>query len=371
MLLLATEVWRTHGGVQRYMMMIGRMLTDRCEHFALLTLLDGLEHGSTDVLANKATRCGGNKWRFCLQAFLMGFGGHGRVTVVGHLALLPLTWVLHTLGLVGKYAVVLHGTEAWQRIPWLSRIAARRATALVATTRYTMREFCYHNRIPTSKCFVIPLASNFSLPGIVNREPGSQLKILTVSRLSKADTYKGIDTVFLALRRGKDKGLNLKLDLVGSGNDMERLQVAARSLGVQELVNFRGSITDEELKGLFSESHVFVMPSKKEGFGIAYLEAMAAGLPCIGANHGGTPEVIQHGESGFLIEYGDSEQLAFYLSTILESGALYASLSKAARRRAANTLSFEVMAHSWDRLLDTMNDANSPIGNKPVAVETR
>ncbi|HEY6342514.1 MAG TPA: glycosyltransferase [Bryobacteraceae bacterium] len=92
---------------------------------------------------------------------------------------------------------------------------------------------------------------------------------------------------------------------------------------------------------------------------MVFLEAMTAGLPCIGANHGGTPEVIDHGETGFLIEYGDAEQLVIYLRAIAESPELYYSLSRAARRRATDILSFNSMYESWSGLIDALK----PPGN--------
>ena len=173
---------------------------------------------------------------------------------------------------------------------------------------------------------------------------------MTVSRLSAADRYKGFECLLESVRLGLDCGLPLRLQIVGSGDDLEHLRDVVNSLGIQDVIRFRGALTDAELEEVYSESHVFVMPSKKEGFGIVYLEAMAAGLPCIAANHGGVPEVIEHGETGFLVEYGDAEQIVFYLQALLESSELYDSLSRRARRRAREDLGFAAMAESWSEV---------------------
>jgi len=160
------------------------------------------------------------------------------------------------------------------------------------------------------------------------------------------------------MRRGLDRGLPLTLQIVGSGDDLERLRAVANSLGIQDFLRFRGSLSDAELQHVYSESHVFVMPSKKEGFGIVYLEAMATGLPCIGANHGGVPEVIEHGKSGFLVEYDDAEQIVCYLRALLESPELYDSLSRGAQRRAED-LGFDAMAHSWAKVFKVLESPPS------------
>jgi glycosyltransferase involved in cell wall biosynthesis len=177
-----------------------------------------------------------------------------------------------------------------------------------------------------------------------------------VSRLSVADQYKGADTVLRAVRLARDAGVPLTLDIVGSGDDLNRLEDLARYLGVREVVHLRGSLPDLEVERLYRQSDVFVMPSKKEGFGIVYLEAMAAGLPCIGANHGGTPEVIEHGENGFLIEYGDADQLLLYVQALMESPGLYARMSAAASRRATETLTLKVMTESWRSLIESLSN---------------
>jgi phosphatidyl-myo-inositol dimannoside synthase len=358
MLLLATEVWKSHGGIQRYMRIIARIFADRGEPFAVLSLLDDDDHRPAD--AAYCTTCGGGKWRFCLDAFRLAFRGMARGIIVGHVGLLPVAWILRRMNVIGRYAVVLHGIEAWRRHSWITRIAARGASQIVATTFYTAREFCFLNDLDIARCSVIPLAADHYDSMGQPHAPTGELKLLSVSRMTTEDGYKGIDTLLRSVRLGLDSGLALSVDLVGAGNDTDRLESLARSLNVCDAVRFRGAVPDEELRRLYREAHVFVLPSKNEGFGIVFLEAMTAGLPCIGANHGGTPEVIKHGETGFLIEYGDAEQLVTYLRAIVESPDLYYSLSRAARRWATETLGFNAMYKSWSGLIDALK----PPGNK-------
>lgn len=367
MLLLATEVWSNHGGVQRYMRMIAQILSNQSEQFRVLTLLDHDTDQPNDASVIRASCCHGSKWKFCVEALRLSRTGAARTAIVGHVGLLPLAWTLQKMNLIHRYILVLHGIEAWHRLRWISRIGARTATAVVATTRYTLREFCFHNGLENANCVVIPLACTFRLP-VIHRTPlVPELRILTVTRLSTSDAYKGVDTILIALRQARQADLNVTLELVGSGNDKGRLESLTCSLKVQDAVRFRGAVSDKELEQLFRESHVFVMPSKKEGFGIAFLEAMAAGLPCIGANHGGTPEVIEHGESGFLIEYGDVDQLVSYWRMLTESPGLYKAMSHAARRRATETLSLDAMAQSWVRLAAGLrNSIRSSQFNQPL-----
>jgi phosphatidylinositol alpha-1,6-mannosyltransferase len=343
MLLLATEVWG-HGGIQRYMKMILRIAEVHRQPYDVLSVIDNADTATPDVLAYFG--CGGSKLQYCFEAVRFGLHGKARKVIVGHVGLLPVAWALRMVGFTKEYTLVLHGIEAWQRLGWMQRLAAGRAKSVIATTTYTAREFCYFNEIDHERCMVIPLSGDIQARQFDRLPPERELRLMTVSRLSAADRYKGFDCLLASVRRGLECGLPLTLQIVGSGDDSERLRAVASSLGIQDFIRFRGSLTDAELEQVYSESHVFVMPSKKEGFGIVYLEAMATGLPCIGANHGGVPEVIEHGKSGFLVEYDDAEQIVCYLRALLESPELYGSLSHGARRRAED-LGFDAMAHCW------------------------
>lgn len=354
MLLLASEVWKSHGGIQRYMQMIMRILVDRKGPLAVLSLLDS-DKTRPDDAAAYSTTCSGSKVNFCIQAFQLARSGAARKLVIGHVGLLPVGLILRWLKLTDDYAVVLHGIEAWERLPWLNRMAARRASHLIATTSYTAREFCFLNGVDLERCVVIPLAAGTNPRAMRRHAPEAELKLLMVGRLSRADQYKGVDTLLNAVRLGRDEGLMFGLEIIGAGDDTERLENLARSLQIRDAVRFRGALPDPEVQRAYEESHVFVMPSKKEGFGIVFVEAMASALPCIGANHGGTPEVIEHFETGFLIEYGDAAQLVIYLRSLLESPDLYNALSRAAFHRATETLGFDAMAKGWGKLVDRLN----------------
>lgn len=346
MLLLATEVWR-HGGIQRYMKMILRIAEDREQPCDVLSVLDDVDTKSPD--GSEYIGCRGSKSEYIFRAVMLALRGRARRIIVGHVGLLPVAWALRAAGLTDEYILVLHGIESWRRLRWIYRVAARKAYRIVATTAYTAREFCYLNGSDHPRCLIIPLAGSVQTRYFRRSAPKSELRLMTVARLAAADRYKGLDCLLASVRLGLDSGAKLTLQIVGSGDDLERLRNVAVSLGLQDVVRFRGALADSELEQVYRESHVFVMPSKKEGFGIVYLEAMASGLPCIAANHGGVPEVIEHGETGFLVEYGDDEQIAFYLRSLLESAVLYESLSRGARRKA-ESFGFEAMTAAWAKV---------------------
>jgi glycosyltransferase involved in cell wall biosynthesis len=102
---------------------------------------------------------------------------------------------------------------------------------------------------------------------------------------------------------------------------------------LSSFVSFHGSLDNDPLKQKLSQSHVLIVPSSYEGFGIVYLEGMGFGLPAIGTTAGAAGEVIEHGKTGYLIEPNDSKALAGYIAQLAEDRNLLIKLSLNARAR--------------------------------------
>ncbi len=143
---------------------------------------------------------------------------------------------------------------------------------------------------------------------------------------------KGSDLVVDAFCNLADDFPNTKLVLVGKGRMEEELREKVSNSGLENRVDFRKNVSDEELRDLYSSS-IFVMPSKYEGQGIVYVEAMSCGAPVIGCDNSAIPEMIEDGVNGYLIDR-DSESLAQVLTSILEDDDLRVSMSESSREKA-------------------------------------
>ena len=123
-----------------------------------------------------------------------------------------------------------------------------------------------------------------------------------------------------------------KLMLVGDGPDRSECERLCRQLDVCENVKFLGK--QEGLVEILTSSDVFLIPSQSESFGLAALEAMAAGLPVVSSSVGGLPELIKHNETGFIAEIGDIDRMAKYVIDLLTNERKYERFSQNARKRA-------------------------------------
>ena len=151
-------------------------------------------------------------------------------------------------------------------------------------------------------------------------------KILFVGNLIRR---KGLHTLLDALKLVSG---NWELALVGNLN-LDQLYVESMQQQLTPQMKMLGSLTDDQLAEQFATSHLLVVPSQYEGFGIVYLEGMGFGLPVIATTSGGAGEIITHGENGFLIEQNDSETLSRHLQSLIFDRDLLIQMSLKALER--------------------------------------
>ncbi len=289
---------------------------------------------------------------FVLSAFRLAIQYPDAVVVVAHIGVSPVAAALKLTRIASLDIMVLHGLEAWRRAGLVERLFARHSQAIVATTQYTANLFAELNQVRPDRFRVIPIGlpeSNLDEPRSVS---GPARRILTVSRLSRDDSYKGIDTLIRAVAAVRDKHCpEVTLDIIGDGDDRLRLEHLVNVLGLQSGVRFHTSVPDSELERFYSECTVFALPSAKEGFGIVFLEAMRRGKPCIGGEHGGTPEVIEDGADGFLVPHGDVSALTSRLAVLLCGSGTAARMGKLGFAKVRRKYLFEQMKAAWSDVM--------------------
>ncbi|QJA06709.1 glycosyltransferase family 4 protein [Thermosulfurimonas marina] len=228
------------------------------------------------------------------------------------------------------YLFVLHGVEAWRRYPALARWVFRKAQGFFSVSHYTARRFLAENRLQ-NRWFHLPPALD---PAFEDQSETLQLSapgpyLLTVARLSRSASYKGVDLVLEALARLKEEFPTLQYLVVGGGDLLPEYLARSAKLGLSSGVHFFGE--RRKTAPFYRVSDIFVLPSGGEGFGIAFLEAMAFKKPVIGAEAGGIPEVVQHQVNGLLVPYGNPEALTQALRRLLTDKDLARRLGEKGR----------------------------------------
>ncbi len=159
------------------------------------------------------------------------------------------------------------------------------------------------------------------------RAPGEPASILCVAHLYPR---KDVATLLEAVAR---LPAGVVLRVVGTGPERGRLEERARSLGISARVELAGHVPFDRLAAEYRRADVFCLPSRQEGFGIVFLEAMAAGLPIVAARAAAVPELVREGETGALVPPGDAPALAAALRTLLQDPAERRRLGEGGRRR--------------------------------------
>ncbi len=173
---------------------------------------------------------------------------------------------------------------------------------------------------------------------------------------------KGLFTVLKALPKVVETWPELKYVLCGSGPDEQRFRDEVKKAGLEDNVEIRGWVSQEELKEEFAKAHFFLHPSEltetedQEGVPNAMLEAMAAGLPVVATQHGGIPEAVTNGKDGLLVEEKDFEALSGAILKLTNDNSLLAEYSCQAKESVTDKFGFDEQIAAMEACYkETMN----------------
>lgn len=139
-----------------------------------------------------------------------------------------------------------------------------------------------------------------------------------------------------------------RLLFVGEGPELPKIQCKIKELGLEDRVQFLGK--QDQIAQIISMADVLLLPSEKESFGLVALEAMACGVPTIGSQAGGIPELVAHGQTGFLAPIGDTRAMADYAIKLLKDDKLAGEMSEACLERAKCQFSSERITDEYEQI---------------------
>jgi phosphatidylinositol alpha-1,6-mannosyltransferase len=350
------------GGVAAVASLLWRVCQDRWgDASRLVTLLDDSQQIES-LTSSRAMRL-----RFGARLAGAQVRGDSGWILYSHLSLAQVQGFIPA-GLRRPYVIFLHGIEAWRSITRAQRGALEGASLLIANSHYTaMRVTEEHPWIgPIGVCPLslppapktgkslthAPVAkTDCAVPALGSRN------VLVVGRMSSSERYKGHDQLLEAWPAVISAVPDARLVFAGDGDDVSRLMTRAKRLQIADSVVFTGFVDEDTLQFLYGQASIFAMPSRNEGFGLVYLEAMSHALPCIGSTHDAAGETIEHGVTGILVRQSDIGELTASITRLLTDEPLQRRLGHAGRRRLEDRFSY---SRFFDRLTSLVSPVSDP-----------
>src|SRR3984893_381679 len=357
------------GGIQRSgcltALALASFAAQRGESYRLISLNDPagagrLKAGTEEI---RFTGCGGSTARFASSALGLAIR-QPTIVLALHPDLAPVVAAMKVLAPGMRSVVVVHGVEVWTPLPAVRRRSVQSADRVLAPSEDTLSRANEEQRLPAGKGRKLAwsLGPEFD-PQAVPSAPSSPPKgfprgrvILTVGRWEASEAYKGVDHLISTLPALLKIFPDAQLVAVGEGSDLPRLQSLSRGSDVSGRVHFLPFMAHGQLPNAYDHCELFAMPSRGEGFGLVFIEAMARGKPMIGGAHGGTPEIIDDGINGFLVRYGDVAQLVDRLKRLLANDSLRREMGAQALAKARREFTFARFSSGLAVILGELSD---------------
>ncbi len=303
----------------------------------------------------------GGRGRFVAAAVAKGI--RSDVVVLSHINLLFVASLIKSLSPETRIIVYAHGIEIWRDISNWKRNFLIKHCEIWSVSSFTASVLTDTHQVPPQNISILPncldpyldIPERFAKPENLLARYGlnaSQPILFTLSRLSSYELYKGYDAVLEVLPNLIQIYPDLHYLLAGQADKKEhqRLQNMISDLGIAANVTLTGFIPDDELSVHFLLTDVFVLPSKKEGFGIVFIEAAACGCKIIGGNQDGSTQALLEGRLGTLINPGEKETLIAAICENLDKPKNIES-SKAIQALCIEHFNYELYLKKVDNLL--------------------
>jgi phosphatidyl-myo-inositol dimannoside synthase len=236
------------------------------------------------------------------------------------------------------YGVFVHDVEAWTPdLPGSRRRILADASVVIANSRYTAQKVAaahpYIRRLEPCPLGLFERPEPQAMADAQLLSKVGPQATLIVGRVASDERYKGHDELIEAWPAVIARCPDAQLLVAGWGDDIARLRAKADSLGIGAAVVFCGYVAEPTLHALFDRVALYAMPSAREGFGLVYLEAMRAGVPCIGSTLDAAADVIADGDTGFIVDRTRTGELADAIVAVLAHPERRAAMGAAGRRR--------------------------------------
>ena len=323
--LLTLQTFSTTGGIQKMTRTLAHSLNTLSDRngweFELWSLYDADQDLMPQYLpANKFHGFQKNNIRFILGVIFSK--KKPDIVILSHINLAIIGLILRIMKPRCKIWLVAHGIEVWRPLTLVKRLCLKSCDKIISVSNFTKQQMITRHGSNPEKCVVLNnaidpfmrLPSTFKKPDRLlkkHRINQENQTIFTLTRLASTEQYKGHDQVIKVISRLKYRFPGIRYILAGQYDHREeiRIQKLISECNVDEEVILTSFLAENELADYFLLADMFVLPSKKEGFGIVFVEAMACGLPVICGNVDGSVDAIRDGQLGRAVNPDDLEEL--------------------------------------------------------------
>ena len=341
MLFLTLKIFSATGGIEKVNRIAGKALYEMeiesgKNDFKLYCLYDS----DDDIIVNK----------YFPDRFFKGFNKHKvkfvyesiqagiktDVVVLSHINLLVVGFFIKIISPKTKLVLIAHGIEVWKAFPAWKKYALRKMDLILPVSQFTKDSMIRLNKFQDDQFEVLNNCLDPYLPAPLHEGKDRNLFerygfskdniiLMTLTRLSAKEKYKGHDNVLYAVQNLIASNPNIRYLLVGKYDDTEkdRLDKMINKLGLKEFVVFAGFILDEEIEAHYNLADIYIMPSKKEGFGIVFIEALYYGKPVIAGNKDGSVDALCNGRFGLLVNPDDQQDIINAVQKIINNKQHY------------------------------------------------
>lgn len=325
-LFLTTDAFGGHGGVSKYNIDLLTALCSypNCHEVVAIPRKAPGEYGTLPKKLNYHM-VGESKFDYIKSVINLVVKDHKfDLIVCAHLNLLPVACLCNLL-IRAPLLQILYGIDAWTRTDrWTVNLLASRADRYISISQITKNKFASWSKVDKDKIDLLSNAIDIEKYGpgpkpkyLIDRY-GLQGKtvIMTLGRMAAEEKAKGFDQILEIMPDLVKRFPSLVYLMVGDGSDRPRLGEKAKDLGLKDKVVFTGLVPETEKADHYRLADAYVMPSRLEGFGFVFLEALACGIPVVASKIDGGREALLDGKLGGLADPADPQDI---LQKILEA----------------------------------------------------
>ena len=257
--------------------------------------------------------------------------------------------------------VFAYGIEVWGNYGKQKCSRISRADSIITISNFTKNEII--RNFPDSNVHIVnlPIRLKPRESTLIPNRKKRNLSLLTVSRLSQEDSYKGHDITIRAVANLKKSGIQVQYNIVGNGDDRFRLEELVRSLNVADVVKFHGFVDEQNLSKFYENADIFIMVSNVvrrstqiwsgEGLGLVYLDAASYSIPIIAGEEGGQTDCVIDEYNGVLIP-SDVNKIEEAILTLIEDPILMSKMGNNGRLLVTQKYSYASFKQKVDNILE-------------------